>query len=112
MIVDVFAQPYEALLLFHGGAVAGFCYLLLRIVRTVSTRRFVTHLCDAVFVLLLFAILCGYLFLANYGTVRGFLLFAFALGFTAAYALFSPLFTGMTRKFCKKRGSVLGCILL
>lgn len=102
MIVDVFAQPYEALLLFHGGAVAGLCYLLLRIVRTVSTRRFITHLCDAVFVLLLFTVLCGYLYLANYGTVRGFLLFAFALGFAAAYALFAPLFSRMTQKIRKK----------
>ena len=41
---DVTGQPFEALLLMHGGAVAGLVYLLLRVVRTRANRRFVTHL--------------------------------------------------------------------
>ncbi|MBR0508440.1 MAG: hypothetical protein IJJ86_07495 [Clostridia bacterium] len=102
-MIDVIAQPYEALLLFHGGAVAGFVYLLLRIVRNLSKRRFVTHLFDAVFVILNFGILAGYLFLANYGTMRGFLLAAFALGFAACYWLFAPLFARITQKIRKKQ---------
>lgn len=101
-MIDVTAQPYEALLLFHGGAAAGLLYLLLRIVRNLAKRRLVTHLCDAVFVLGLFAILAGYLFLANYGTVRGFLIAAFFLGFAAVYALFGPVFAKMTQKIRKK----------
>ena len=99
---DVTAQPFEALLLFHGGAVAGFVYLLLRLIRVRAARRAVTHLCDAAFVVLCGGILCGYLFVANYGTVRAFLLIAFALGFAAVYALFSPLFSGISQKIRKK----------
>ncbi len=101
-MIDVTAQPYEALLLFHGGAVTGMLYLLLRLVREGTKRRIATHLCDAVFVLLFGAILAGYLFLANRGTVRGFLLIAFALGFFAVYTLFSPLFAGISQKIRKK----------
>ena len=99
---DVTAQPFEALLLFHGGAVAGLCYLLLRIVRGRVEKRWFTHLCDAVFVLLLFTVLGVYLFLANYGTLRGFLLVSFACGFAAFYGLFSPSFTRITQKIRKK----------
>lgn len=98
-MIDVFAQGYEALLLFHGGAMTGLLYLLLRLLRT---NRAVTHVLDAVFVLLLAAILSGYLYLANYGVVRAFLLIAFALGFAAAYGLFSPLFTQISQKIRKK----------
>lgn len=101
-MTDVTAQPFEALLLFHGGAVAGLCYLLLRLVRTRAGKRWVTHLCDAVFVLLLCAILPGYLFLANRGTVRGFLLTAFLIGFSAFYAAFAPLFARISQKLRKK----------
>lgn len=101
-MINVFAQPYEALLLFHGGAVAGLCYLLLRIGRNLSGRRIVIHLLDALFVVLLFAILSGYLYLAGYGTIRGFLLASFALGFAVCYAAFAPLFAAMTQKFRKK----------
>ncbi len=101
-MIDVTAQPYQALLLFHGGAVAGLLYLLLRLIRTGTARRIATHLSDAVFVLLLGAILAGYLFLANRGTVRGFLLIAFGLGFAAVYGLFSPIFTGISQKIRKK----------
>ncbi len=99
---DVTAQPFETLLLLHGGAVAGLCYLLLRVVRTWASRRWVTHLCDAVFVLTGAALFAVYLFLANRGTVRGFLCAAFACGFAAAYALFAPLFTRITQKIRKK----------
>ena len=99
---DVTAQPFETLLLFHGGAVAGFAYLLLRVVRTRAGRRWVTHLCDAVFVLTGAALFAGYLFLANCGTVRGFLTAAFLCGFAAVYGLFAPVFTRMTQKFRKK----------
>ena len=101
-MIDVTAQPYEALLLFHGGAIAGVVYLLLRIVRNLSGKRIVTHLCDAIFVPVLFAILAGYLFLANYGTVRGFLLAAFLAGFFTACALLGPISAGMTQKLRKK----------
>ena len=101
-MIDVTAQPYEALLLFHGGAVAGLVYLLLRIVRNLSKKRVVTHLLDALFMVFLFAILAGDLFLANYGTVRGFLLAAFIAGFFAAYALFGPIFARITQKIHKK----------
>ena len=99
---DVTAQPFEALLLFHGGAAAGFVYLLLRVIRNRAGRRWVTHLCDAVFVLIGALLFAGYLFLANYGTVRGFLSAAFALGFAAVYGLFAPVFARMTQKFRKK----------
>ncbi|MBR6039540.1 MAG: spore cortex biosynthesis protein YabQ [Clostridia bacterium] len=99
---DVTAQPFEALLLFHGGAIAGFVYLILRTIRTRAGRRWVTHLSDAVFVLTGAALFAGYLFLANYGTVRGFLSAAFAFGFAAVYVLFAPIFARMTQKFRKK----------
>ena len=99
---DVTGQPFEALLLFHGGAVAGVVYLLLRIVRIRVNRRLMTHLCDAVFVLTGAALFAGYLFLANYGTVRGFLSAAFLSGFAAVYGLFSPVFARMTQKIRKK----------
>ena len=56
-MIDVTAQPYEALLLFHGVALAGLCYLLLRTVRIRCRSRLATHLCDAVFVVVLFALL-------------------------------------------------------
>ncbi|MBQ1820853.1 MAG: spore cortex biosynthesis protein YabQ [Clostridia bacterium] len=101
-MIDVTAQPFEALLLFHGGAAAGLLYLLLRIVRNCVRKRFMTHLCDAVFVLGAYAILIGYLFLANYGTVRGFLLTAFLLGFATVYGLFGPVFARITQKIHKK----------
>lgn len=100
-MIDVFAQGYEALLLFHGGAVAGFLYLLLRFLRTRAKARFFTHLADALFVLLLAALLAGYLFTADYGTVRGFLLVAFGLGFFAVYALFGSLFFEISQKIRK-----------
>lgn len=99
---DVTAQPFEALLLFHGGAVAGLVYLLLRVIRNRVNRRWATHLCDAVFVLLWALILSGYLFLANYGTVRGFLIASFTLGFAAFYRLFTSFFTRITQKIRKK----------
>ena len=100
-MTDVTAQPFEALLLFHGGAAAGLCYLLLRIVRDRRRKRWVTHVCDAVFVILLFAILAGYLYLANRGTVRGFLLAAFVLGFAAFYGAFGPVFARISQKIRK-----------
>lgn len=99
---DVTAQPFEALLLFHGGAIAGLVYLLLRTVRNRLNRRWVTHLCDAVFVLIGALLLAGYLFLADYGTVRGFLIASFLLGFGAVYGLFAPMFARITQKFRKK----------
>ncbi|MBQ5991383.1 MAG: spore cortex biosynthesis protein YabQ [Clostridia bacterium] len=99
---DVTGQPFEALLLMHGGAVTGIVYLLLRIVRNRADKRLVTHLCDAVFVLSGAAIFAGYLFLANYGTVRGFLTASFLLGFAAVYMLFAPLFARITQKIRKK----------
>lgn len=99
---DVTAQPFETMLLFHGGAVTGFVYLLLRVIRTRAGRRWVTHLCDAVFVLTGALLFAGYLFLANYGTVRGFLTAAFLCGFAAVYGLFAPIFARMTQKFRKK----------
>ena len=99
---DVTAQPFEALLLLHGGAVAGLLYLLLRIVRNRAGKRWVTHLCDAVYVLAAALILSGYLYLANYGTVRGFLVGAFFAGFAAAYGIFAPLFARITQKIRKK----------
>ena len=99
---DVTAQPFEALLLFHGGAVAGLCYLLLRIVRTRAGKRCFTHICDAVFVLIGAALFSGYLFLANCGTVRGFLTAAFLLGFAAVYGLFAPVFVRISQKIRKK----------
>lgn len=101
-MIDVTAQPYEALLLVHGGAVAGFCYLLLRTVRLRCRARIATHLCDAVFTAVLFALLAGYLYAANYGTVRGFLLLSFAFGFAAVYRLFGPLFARISQKIRKK----------
>lgn len=101
-MINVYAQPYEALLLFHGGAAAGLLYLLLRVPRNLSERRITVHLIDALFVLLLTVILWGYLYLANCGTVRGFAILAFILGFAAFYALFSPLFNRMTQKIRKK----------
>ena len=99
---DVVAQPFEALLLMHGGMTAGLCYLLLRTARSRTNRRVWTHLCDAAFVLLHTVILTGYLYLANFLTVRLFLIAAYALGFFAAYALFGPIFARMTQKFRKK----------
>ena len=99
---DVTAQSFEALLLFHGGAVAGLVYLILRTVRNHLDRRWVTHLCDAIFVLTGAALFAGYLFLANCGTVRGFLSAAFLSGFAAVYALFGPIFARMTQNFRKK----------
>jgi hypothetical protein len=99
---DVTAQPFEALLLLHGGAVAGLCYLLLRLVRVRSGKRWVTHVCDAVFVLILAVLLPGYLFLANRGTVRGFLVAAFAIGFAACHGAFSPVFIRISQKIRKK----------
>ncbi len=99
---DVTAQPFETLLLFHGGAVAGLVYLLLRTVRIRTGLRWVTHLCDAVFVLIGAALFAGYLFLANCGILRGFLTAAYVLGFAAAYGLFAPIFALITQKFRKK----------
>ena len=101
-MIDVTGQGYEALLLFHGGAVSGLLYLLLRLWRVRAKHRAATHLTDAVFVTVTGAIFAGYLFLANYGTVRAFLCAAFAAGFAAAYALFSPLFTRISQKIRKK----------
>jgi hypothetical protein len=101
-MINVTAQPYEALLLFHGGALAGLCYLLLRTVRIRCRSRLATHLCDAVFVVVLFVLLAGYLYTANYGMVRGFLLVSFLLGFAAFYMLFSSIFAGISQKIRKK----------
>ena len=99
---DVTGQPFEALLLFHGGAIAGFLYLLLRVIRTRFRRRIVTHLTDAVFVLSAGAVFAGYLYLANRGTVRAFLTAAFFAGFAAVYLLFSGMFTAISQKIRKK----------
>lgn len=101
-MIDVIAQPYQALLLFHGGAVAGVVYLLLRSIRVHAGRRWVTHVLDAVFVILNTSIFAGYLFVADHGTVRGFLTAAYAGGFAAAYAVFSPLFSKISQKIRKK----------
>ena len=99
---DVTGQPFEALLLMHGGAVAGLCYLLLRVVRIRVGRRWVTHVCDALFVLIGAALFAGYLFLANCGTVRGYLSAAFLFGFAAVYGLFGSVFARITQKIHKK----------
>ena len=98
----VAGQPFEALLLFHGGALTGLLYLLLRVVRVRIGKKAVTHMIDAVFVLSAGAIYAGYLYLANRGTVRGFLTAAFLFGFAAAYALFSGMFSGISQKIRKK----------
>lgn len=99
---DVTGQPFEALLLFHGGAVAGLVYLILRTIRIRAGRRWVTHLFDAVFVLTGGALFSAYLFSANYGTVRGFLSASFLLGFAAVYTLFGSTFARITQKIHKK----------
>ena len=99
---DVTGQPFEALLLFHGGAIEGLLYLLLRLLRMRFHKRIVTHICDAVFVLTAGAVFAGYLYLANRGTVRAFLIAAFTMGFTAVYLLFSPLFSVISQKIRKK----------
>lgn len=99
---DVTGQPFEALLLFHGGAVTGLIYLLLRIVRNRVGKRWATHVCDTVFVLSGAVVFSGYLFLANYGTVRGFLVISYLLGFMAFYGLFAALFARITQKIHKK----------
>lgn len=99
---DVTGQPFEALLLFHGGTVTGLLYLLLRIVRNRIGKRWITHLCDAVFVLLSAAVFAGYVYLANYGSVRGFLVVAYLMGFAAFYALFNALFARISQKIRKK----------
>ena len=99
---DVTAQPFEALLLLHGGMLTGLVYLILRTARVRVNRRAATHLLDAVFVLLAGAIFAGYLYLANCGTVRGFLCAAFLVGFFTSYALFSPMFSMFSQKIRKK----------
>ena len=99
---DVTAQPFEALLLFHGGAVAGLLYLLLRVIRSRFQRKSVTHLTDAVFILTCGAIFAGYLYLANFGIMRAFLAAAFCLGFAAVYILFSSVFAAISQKIRKK----------
>ena len=99
---DVTAQPFEALLLLHGGAVAGLLYLLLRTARSRCKKRIAVHLTDAVFVLAGGTVFAEYLYAANRGTVRGFLAAAFAAGFAAVYLLLSPLFSGISQKIRKK----------
>ena len=99
---DVTAQPFEALLLLHGGAVTGFLYLLLRVMRERFRKRPMTHLIDALFVLLAGAIFSGYLYLADYGTVRAYLVASYFGGFALAYVLFSPIFSVFSQKIRKK----------
>ena len=99
---DVTAQPFEALLLLHGGIVTGFVYLLCRIIRASKARRWFTHLSDALFVLSAGAIFSGYIYLANCGTVRLYLCAAYLCGFAATYGLFSPLFSFLSQKIRKK----------
>lgn len=99
---DVTAQPFEVLLLLHGGAVTGMLYLLLRTARLRVSRRFCTHIFDAVFVLAAGAIFAGYLYLADRGTVRGYLAVGYLLGFALSYGLFSPVFSAISQKIHKK----------
>lgn len=99
---DVTAQPFETLLLLHGGALAGLLYLLLRVVRVRLNKRWTAHLIDAVFVLSAGGIFAGYLYLANRGIVRGYLAAAYLFGFAFCYALFSPVFSAVSQKIRKK----------
>lgn len=99
---DVTSQPFEALLLLHGGAITGIVYLLLRVIRSRTKATFVTHLTDALFVLIAGTVFAGYLYLSNYGTVRAFLVLSFLAGFALVYLLFSPLFSVFSQKIRKK----------
>ena len=99
---DVTAQPFETLLLFHGGIVTGFLYLLIRVMRTRLQRRNLTHLFDALFVLTAGVVFTGYLYLANRGTVRAFLLFGYGFGFVLTYLLFASGFSAISQKIRKK----------
>lgn len=101
MIVDVFSQPQELLVLLYGGIVGGLVYELLRFCRHLLPRQ--TALLDVLFLLL-----GGFLFtysvlVATCGILRWYTFGGFLGGMWLSKLAFRWIFTEICKKFHKNQ---------
>ncbi len=98
-MIDVFAQGYEAALLFCIGIGAGLLFALLN--RIGGKRGLFRHVCDLLFVVLSAALLLFGTLIASDGIFRGFYVLCFTTGAIVSAWAFWPLFAEKLQKIRK-----------
>lgn len=101
MIVDVFTQPYELLVLLYGGLAAGLIYEILRFVRQLYPRQ--THAADLLFLLIGGSIFCLSLLFSTRGELRWYVFGGFMLGMWLSKVAFRWMFTKICQKIRKNQ---------
>lgn len=101
MIVDVFTQPYELLVILYGGLAAGLIYELVRFVRQLCPRH--TPMLDLLFLLLGGCIFCLCLLFSTRGELRWYAFAGFMLGMWLSKAAFRRMFTKICQKIRKNQ---------
>lgn len=101
MIVDVFSQPHELLVLLYGGMIAGLFYELLRFGRTLLPRQ--TPLLDALFLLLGGFLFINSVIIGTCGVLRWYTFLGFLAGMWMSKLAFRWMFTEICKKFHKKQ---------
>lgn len=101
MIIDVFSQPYELLVLLYGGLLSGLVYELLWFCRRILPRQ--TPLLDGLFVLLGGFLFVYALLLSTRGVLRWYVFAGFFTGMWLAKVAFRWIFSEIYKKFRKKQ---------
>lgn len=101
MIVDVFSQPYELLVLLYGGLLSGLVYELLHFCQYMLPRQ-------TAFLDLLFLLLGGFLFvvsllLSTRGILRWYVFAGFGIGMWLSKTAFRWIFTEISKKIRKNQ---------
>lgn len=99
MIVNVFSQPYELLILMYGGMLSGLIYELLRFGRLTQPRQ--TPFLDGLFVLLGGFVFLYSLLMSTRGVLRWYVFAGFGAGMWVSKTGFRCMFTKIYKKSTK-----------
>lgn len=101
MIVNVFSQPYELLVLLYGGLLAGLVYEFLRFFRLLFPRK--TGLFDLLFLFWGSALFCFSLLQSTKGVLRWYTFGGFGGGMLLSKMAFRKIFTKICQKIRKNQ---------
>lgn len=101
MIIDVFSQPYELLVILYGGLLSGVVYESLRFCRRILPRQ--AGLLDGLFVLLGGFLFVYFLLFSTRGELRWYVFAGFFTGMWLAKAAFRWIFSEIYKKFHKNQ---------
>lgn len=99
MIVNVFSQPYELLVLLYGGMLSGLVYEFLRFGRLTQPRQ--TPFLDGLFVLLGGFVFLYSLLMSTQGVLRWYVFAIFSAGMWMSKVGFRCMFTKIYKKSTK-----------